>query len=60
MANVDAALEQQVLDIPERQWEPHIRHHQEADHLGRGCEVAERAAWPAGARRDPALPGMPL
>jgi len=34
MTNVDAALEQQVLDIPQRQRKPHVHEHNEADHLG--------------------------
>ncbi len=35
MADVDAALEQQVLDVPQRQRETDIHHYHEADHLGR-------------------------
>ena len=52
MADVDPTLEQQVLDVPQRQLEPHLHHDHQADHLGRGVEVAERtggfcggAAW---------------
>jgi hypothetical protein len=42
VAQVDPALKQEVLDVPQRQREPHIHHHHQADHLGRGIEVAER------------------
>lgn len=41
-ANVDAALEQQVLDVPQRQREPHTHHHDKPDHLGRRVETTER------------------
>jgi hypothetical protein len=34
VADVDAALEQQVLDVPQRQRETHVHHHDQADHLG--------------------------
>ena len=34
MADVDAALEQQVLNIPEAEREAQIHHHHEADHPG--------------------------
>ena len=34
MAKIDAAFEQQVLDVPQRQREPYIHHHHKADHLG--------------------------
>jgi hypothetical protein len=33
MANVDAALEQQALHIPQRQREADVHHHYQADHL---------------------------
>ena len=33
MAEVDAALEQEVFDIPQRQREPHVHHHDQADDL---------------------------
>ena len=41
MANVDAALMQQVLNIAERQREADIHHHRKLDDLGRCLEVAE-------------------
>jgi hypothetical protein len=34
MADVDAALEQQVLYVPQGEREPHVHHHHEPDHLG--------------------------
>ena len=49
MAQIDPALEQQVLDVPQRQREPHVHHHDETDHPGRGVELAKRAVWFAGA-----------
>jgi hypothetical protein len=33
MANVDAALEQQVLDVSQRQREADVHHHDQPDHL---------------------------
>ena len=33
MTQVNPALEQQIFDIPQRQWEPHIEHHHHADDL---------------------------
>ena len=35
MAKVDAALEQQVLNISQRQWEPDVHHYHQADDVGR-------------------------
>ena len=43
MAQIDAALEQQVLDIAQRQREAHIHQHHQPDHLGRRVEAPERA-----------------
>jgi hypothetical protein len=42
MADVDAALEGEILDIAERQREADLQHHHELDHLGRAVEPAER------------------
>ncbi len=41
MAHVDAALMEQVFDIPKRQWEPNIHHHRKANDLWRRLEVAK-------------------
>ena len=35
MADVNAALEQQVFDVAQRQRVADVHHHHEADHLGR-------------------------
>jgi hypothetical protein len=43
MRDVDAALMEQVLHVPERKWMPDIHHHREAYDLGRSLEVAENA-----------------
>jgi hypothetical protein len=45
MANVDAALVQQVLHITKRKWEPDVQHHRQADDLGGGLEVAKGARF---------------
>jgi hypothetical protein len=42
---VDAALEQKVLDTPQRQWEPQIHHHDQADDFRRSVRIAEWAGW---------------
>jgi hypothetical protein len=42
--DVDTALVQEVLDVPERQRIPDVHHHCKADNLGRRFEVAEDAS----------------
>ena len=42
MADVDAALEQQILDVAQRQRIVNVHHHNEPDDLGRAVEIAER------------------
>jgi hypothetical protein len=42
MADLHAALVQEVLDVPEREREPDIEHHRETDDLGAGLEPLER------------------
>ncbi|MDA1154854.1 MAG: hypothetical protein O2873_08895 [Proteobacteria bacterium] len=44
MADLDAALVQKILDIPERQRKPDIQHHRQADDFGAGLEVLEWGA----------------
>ena len=39
VADVDAPLEQDILDLSQRQWIADIHHHREADHLGRAVEI---------------------
>ena len=41
MADVGAALVEQILDIPKRQREADIHHHRQADDLGTGFEALE-------------------
>lgn len=43
VANVDPALEQQVFHVPQALRKPDVHHDDEADDLGRGVEIAERA-----------------
>lgn len=49
MAEVDPTFEQQVFDISQRQRKPHIHHHDQADDLGRGVEIAKGIKWFSGA-----------
>ncbi len=48
MADIDAALEQNIFHLPKRQWSADIHLHREADHLGRAVELTE---WIAHCRR---------
>jgi hypothetical protein len=43
MRDVDAALVQQILDIPQRQRVSNVHHHHQADDLGAGLEVPKDA-----------------
>jgi hypothetical protein len=42
MADVDATLVQQILDIPKRKREANVHHHGQTDDLGARLEVAKR------------------
>jgi hypothetical protein len=58
VADVDTALVEQILDVPQRKREPHIEHHCKADDLRARFEVLERGALChpktlAGARSQP-------
>jgi hypothetical protein len=33
MADVDPALGQQILNVAQRQWVPHVHHHDQTDHF---------------------------
>jgi hypothetical protein len=44
VADVDAPLVQNILDLSQRQRIADIRHHHEADHLGRAVEITEGIA----------------
>jgi len=41
MADIDASLEQQILDLPERQWIADVFQHHQAYRLGRVVELSE-------------------
>jgi len=41
VADIDAPLMEQVLDLPQRQRIADIHHHREADYLGRRVEITE-------------------
>ena len=45
VAKVDTALEQQILDIPQRERKADIHHDHQADHLGRRVEAAKGTRW---------------
>jgi hypothetical protein len=45
MADLDAALVQKVLDVPQREREPDIEHHRQSDDLGAGLEPFERIGF---------------
>jgi hypothetical protein len=45
MADVDATLVQQILDIPKRKREADVHHHGQADDLWARLEVAARATF---------------
>jgi hypothetical protein len=42
MTDLNPTLMKQVFDIAQRQWEPNIEHHREADDLWTGLEVPKR------------------
>ena len=44
MADIDAALGPQILDVAQRQGESHVHHHDQTDDLGRAIEITERVA----------------
>jgi hypothetical protein len=52
MADVDPALGQEILDVSQRQWVPHVHHYDQTDHFWRAVEIPERVAhgltlaWP--------------
>jgi len=41
VANVDAALVEQILNVPKREWEPDVQHHRQANDLRARLEVLE-------------------
>jgi hypothetical protein len=44
MADVDPALGQEILDVSQRQWVPHVHHYDQTDHFWRAVEISEWAA----------------
>jgi hypothetical protein len=52
MADIDATLEQQIFDLPQRQRITDVHHHRDADHLRRAVEIAERIFHPQRLRID--------
>jgi hypothetical protein len=44
MADIDATLGQQILDVAQRQRVSHVHHHDQTDDLRRAIEIAERVA----------------
>jgi hypothetical protein len=52
MADVDPALGQEILDVAQRQWVPHVHHYDQTDHFWRAVEISEGVAhgltlaWP--------------
>jgi hypothetical protein len=54
VADVDAPLEEQIFDLPQRQRIADIHHHREADDLGRTVEITERIAHRRTLRNAPA------
>ena len=44
VTDVEAPLEEQIFDLPQRQRIADVHHHREADHLGRAVETTERIA----------------
>src|SRR5271165_5001550 len=44
VADVDAALGQQILDVAQRQRVSHVHHHDQTDDIWRAVEISERIA----------------
>jgi hypothetical protein len=56
VADIDAALKQQAFDIAQSQRKPDVPQRNQADHLGRRVEIAQRAGWFSGTWQRRALP----
>jgi hypothetical protein len=54
VTNVDAPLEQNILDLPQRQRITDIHHHREVTYLGRAIEITEGIAHRRRLRMPPA------
>ena len=46
MLDIDAALVEQILDVPQRARKADVHHHRKADDLGRSLEIFERTTYP--------------
>jgi hypothetical protein len=44
VADVDPTLDQQILDVPQRQRKSDVHHHDQTDDLWRAVEISERIA----------------
>lgn len=55
MTDIDAAFVHKILDVPQREGEPHVNHHREASDFTAGLQVFERVAF-----RHPRTPLTPL
>ena len=55
VADIDTPLEQQILDLAQRQRVPDIHHHREAGDLGRTIEITEGVFHSSKLRNCPAL-----
>jgi hypothetical protein len=58
VAVVDAAFEQQVLDVPQRERVPNVHHDHQSDDLGRGIEPAKRVLRRLGLGHQRQLPTL--
>ena len=58
VADIDTPLVQQILDVSQREREPNVEHHREADDLGAGLEVAEWGAFGHARTLSAALPRL--
>ena len=54
VTDVEAPLEEQIFDLPQRQRIADIHHHREADDLGRTVEISEGIAHRRRLRMSPA------
>jgi hypothetical protein len=59
MANIDAALGEQVFDVPQAERVFDRQQHRQADYLGRAVEIAEWACGYAVTRHPAPLPSHP-
>jgi hypothetical protein len=58
VANIYAALVEQILDVSQQKWEPDIEHHRQADDFGDGLELLEREVFGPPMTLSGALPRL--